>query len=260
MAITEVGGHPSLVIVMPVHNEAGCVTSVVHKWGALASHHNGVLLVLNDGSTDDTAELLEGLQLKISNLKVIDKPNEGHGATILRGYREALELRPDWVFQTDSDDQFIPDDFAYLWNARSRSPFLLGCRRDRNDPFHRLVITRINRLLLLLLFGVSIQDANIPYRLIHASFLRELLMQLPFAPFAPNIFLSVLARSHDVCLLESPVSHVKRRTGGVSIVRWSLVKACVTTVRELIAFRIQLTLKRKISASVPPKKNDDAVS
>jgi glycosyltransferase involved in cell wall biosynthesis len=227
----------SLAIVMPAYNEAGCIENVVRAWLKVLERVPGFLLVVNDGSKDQTGEILNRIAKSEPCLKVVHQANAGHGAAVMRAYREALERMPTYVFQTDSDDQFKPDDFWQLWERREQSPFITGFRQARSDAFHRLVITRLVVALNALFFGVKLKDSNIPFRLIHAEFLRALLQMLPNGLFAPNIFLTVLAAKAGSTLFELPITHQERKTGKVSIMRWKLVKICFRCAGELFRFR-----------------------
>ena len=230
----------SISIVMPAYNEEACIERVVTSWLEILKIIPGTLIVVDDGSRDRTGAILDQLAATIPQLKVIHQPNAGHGAAVVRGYREAIQLNANYVFQTDSDDQFRPEDFWNLWNNRMHSLFLLGYRKERHDALHRLVITRFVRVLLLILFGVWVKDSNIPFRLIRRDFLASAMEVLPAHAFAPNIFLSVVAAKKGCDLFSIPIGHVERKTGTVSIVRWKLVKICFRCVSELWAFRNNL--------------------
>ena len=232
-----------LVIAMPAYNEEGCIRKIVDSWTNLLKRvtsgpDKGKLVVVNDGSKDDTGKILDELSESNPYLEVVHQKNGGHGNALLHAYRKAIELQAKWVFQTDSDDQFIPEDFDLLWEKRNESNFIMGYRKHRYDAFHRLVITRIVRLVILLLYGVYLKDSNIPYRLINGSFLDHLLKQLPdHEPFAPNIFLAVLAKKSGQNLFEIPIQHKDRETGQVSIIKWRLIKVCIQSFNELWSFR-----------------------
>jgi dolichol-phosphate mannosyltransferase len=228
-------------LVMPVYNEEACIGEVVGKWSRQLEDTLGAgnfkMTIVNDGSRDRTGRILDELAGKFSCLDIVHQKNGGHGSAVLTGYRRAVAGDAAWVFQTDSDDQFDPVDFGNLWANRDRSEFILGCRQVRHDALHRKVITRIAKSLNLLLFGVYVPDANIPYRLMKRETLKTMLAELKEDVFAPNIFLSVIARRRGVDTLDIPVSHYERETGTVSIVRWKLIKVCFRCVRELVEFR-----------------------
>ena len=102
------------VIVMPVYNEAACLETVIQSWLPLLEIYQARLLIVDDGSTDETSSLLSQMASQFPRLQIRTQPNQGHGAAILKGYQEALQSKADFIFQTDSDGQFQPTDFENL--------------------------------------------------------------------------------------------------------------------------------------------------
>ena len=237
-----------LTIVMPAYNEQDCIELVVNNWTSLLKTHfpnkNTRLIVVNDGSKDNTLAKLNDLAKTNSLLLVIDQPNGGHGNAVVNAYRQAINLNAEYVFQTDSDDQFETWDFLALWEKRTQSEFVLGYRKQRFDAPFRLFVTQVLKLSLFFIYGAFIHDSNIPFRLIKGSFLRKLLAQLPQpVPFAPNIFLAVMAKKSGQKLFDIPITHKSRQTGEVSIVKMNLLKVCWRSFKELLSFRMELNKK-----------------
>lgn len=240
--------HPLLTIVMPAYNEEGCIELVVNNWTTLLRQHfpkeSVCLIVVNDGSKDRTKEILDQLATENELLRVVHQPNGGHGNAVIHAYNKAVEIKAEYVFQTDSDDQFETEDFLKLWAKRTQSDFLLGYRKQRFDAPFRLFVTQILKSTLFLVYGTYIHDSNIPFRLIRGEYLRKLLQQLPTpTPFAPNIFLAVLAKKAGQNLFDIPIVHKSRQTGEVSIVKMNLLKVCWRSFKELLSFRLQLNTK-----------------
>ncbi|MFT6958269.1 MAG: dolichol-phosphate mannosyltransferase [Halieaceae bacterium] len=237
-----------LAVIIPVYNESSCIEKVANEWRSafVFKKIKFKIIFINDGSTDNTAEILERVSKEYPEIVLISQVNGGHGNAVLNGYEEALRLNADYVFQVDSDDQFLPSDFGQLWNERESSPFVLGFREKRNDPRMRLIITKTLKYFLRLICKTSIRDANIPYRLIESNFLRSALKNIPADAFAPNIFLAVLSSRYLFSYPEIPVTHVERQTGEVSIVRMGLLKACLRSFIQLVTFSLQLD--KKVSA------------
>lgn len=239
-----------LSIVMPAYNEEEVIETVVKQWTDLLTRQfpadNTRLIVVNDGSRDKTGAILDQIKNRYPKLMVVHQPNGGHGNAVVNGYRQAVALDSEYVFQTDSDDQFIADDFGKLWDKRDESPFILGYREERYDAPARLLITKILRLSIAFIYGTYIMDSNIPFRLIRGSFLRKLLAQLPNpTPFAPNIFLAVMAKKAGFNTFDIPITHKERLTGTVSILKWTLLKVCIQSFKELAQFRFELGSKVK---------------
>ena len=137
----------SVCIIIPTYNEQDCIKAVLEKWHLLLSKNsiNFTLRVVNDGSTDNTASILDTYQQKTRECSYITQKNQGHGKSLLNGYRWACENNFSWVFQVDSDDEFEVGDFLKLWNLRSSSNFILGCRVHREGPGIRKLISKVLR-------------------------------------------------------------------------------------------------------------------
>lgn len=232
------------VLVMPVYNEEECIAHVLSEWHRefQTVFSDFKLIVVNDGSTDNTASILDSLKNKFAELDLIHQTNSGHGEALYTGYSRALTYDANWVFQVDSDNQVQPRDFKALWNAKNNgSHFVMGHRKSRKDSLHRIIISRILRFLVYVIFGCKLQDMNIPFRLIKRSYLKRLMNVLPDDHvFAPNIFLAILASRDGQDLAEIPIFHAERKTGKVSIIKWRLIKACLRSLMELIRFRLNL--------------------
>ncbi len=245
-----------LSIVMPAYNEEEVIEVVVAQWTSMLAREFPTdttrLIVVNDGSRDQTGAILDSIKSRYPRLMVVHQPNGGHGNAVVNGYRQAVALDSEYVFQTDSDDQFITDDFRKLWAKREESPFILGYREERFDAPARLFITRVLRWSIALIYGTYIKDSNIPFRLIRGSFLKKLLAQLPDpTPFAPNIFLAVMAKKAGFDTFDIPITHKERQTGTVSILKWKLLKVCFQSFGELAQFRLDLS--RKVKALRKPE-------
>ncbi len=225
-----------LAVVMPVYNEAGCISEVVRSWceALKALDIRFQLIVINDGSRDETGRILDGLAN--ANVHVIHKPNSGHGPTVLVGYRYAAAIAT-WVFQVDSDNELTPLDFASLWNRRAEYPAMIGYRVNRHQPLGRRLISAVSRSTIRICFGPGVRDVNTPYRLLRAELLRDIIASMPDDTFAPNILVSGWLAWQRVPVLNLPVRHENRRTGTVSIVRWRLWRAAFRAFRQTVAWR-----------------------
>ena len=110
----------SLYIVIPAYNESENIEKTIDQWYPVVERHNDEgnsrLVIINDGSKDNTYELLQKCAATRPLLVSLDKPNGGHGPTVLYGYRYAIRQKADYIFQTDSDGQTNPDEFEPFWN------------------------------------------------------------------------------------------------------------------------------------------------
>lgn len=150
----------TLYIVVPAYNESKNVEQLVQDWYPVVEAHNGDgssrLAIIDDGSRDNTYALLQKLQEGRPLLEPLTKPNGGHGATVLYGYRYAIEHNADWIFQTDSDGQTNPAEFEAFWDMREQYDAILGNRSEREDGSSRKFVERTVCFLLKLYFGVKV--------------------------------------------------------------------------------------------------------
>ena len=151
-----------LAVVIPVYNEEKNINECIDSWIKVLSGlgANYALIILNDGSWDETERVLSELSYQQS-IHIIHKKNEGHGPTILRGYVEAVETA-DWVLQVDSDNEIPADAFPSLWASRHGQDAVIGYRSGREQSFIRSIISKTARATVRILYDCRIQDVNIP--------------------------------------------------------------------------------------------------
>lgn len=227
-----------LCVVMPVYNEQDAIGPVLEKWHrALAAlGADFTIRPYNDGSKDESLRVMRAAAERLPNVDVRDKPNGGHGHTILTGYREAAADGFDWVFQIDSDDEMGPEKFSELWTRRGEYDFLVGIRDGRIQQLPRKIISLVSRLCVRTFYGKSVWDVNTPYRLMRVSAFRGFYSRIPEKTFAPNVILSGLAARHHLRCFETRVPQHDRTTGEVSIKKWKLLKAAMRSFMQTIFF------------------------
>lgn len=226
-----------LIIVMPVYNEEQIIKEVALDWLKIVKKYNGNLLIINDGSTDKTKKVIS--TIKDIKLIKINQKNLGHGETLIKGYKYALKKKYDYIFQVDSDNQFSSLDFIKLWKKKDQYDFQVGYRVKRHDPNTRLFITRILRMIILILFQVFIKDSNSPFRLMNKNVLSKFIKEGHTKTIVPNIFLSIFCYKKFKCRTVN-VTHLERLTGVVWIMKFKLLKFCMASFYELLKFRIKL--------------------
>lgn len=184
----------SLYIVVPAYNEAENIDRLVDDWYPIIEAHNGdgksKLVVVDDGSKDDTYDLLMEFAKEKNQLIPITKPNEGHGPTVLFAYRYAIENDAGWIFQTDSDGQTDPSEFEQFWQLRNEYDAIIGSRPDRQDGWLRKYVAKTLLIILSLIFGVKVPDANAPFRLMKRELVEKYISKIPEGFNLPNVMLT----------------------------------------------------------------------
>jgi glycosyltransferase involved in cell wall biosynthesis len=165
----------AVTICLPVLNEVEVINEVVIDWLHIVSQLpiGSSVLVEDGGSKDGTVLILKELQKKNSLLDVIyrEKPDGfGNAAKRLLGTPET-----EWVFFTDSDGQYVPEDFWILWNRRLEYDLVRGIKMGRQDPFFRRVTSFFWNKSVGFLFNLPLIDINAAFVLAKSSIVKELL-------------------------------------------------------------------------------------
>jgi len=227
-----------LYIVIPAYNEEENIATVIDQWHPVVEKIGSAsrLVILNDGSRDHTLAKATALKKQYPHLEVLDKANSGHGPTCLFGYQYAIDAGADYVFQTDSDGQTLPNEFDQFWQQRTAFHFLIGVRQNRQDGVARKIVSNVLRFSLWMTFGVNARDANTPYRLMNAKQLRVYLAHIPRDFFLGNALLTAAAAKRKDSIKWLPITFKPRQAGENSIQLTSICKIGMKAVIEFIKF------------------------
>jgi dolichol-phosphate mannosyltransferase len=241
MSEAQAGERRDLTVVMPVYNEEegidGCVRSWITELAGLGVDFR--IDIYDDGSTDGTAEALKAVA-ELPCVRVHAKGNEGHGPTILRGYREAV-TESVWVFQVDSDDEIPATAFPEVWAQIDGRDAVFGTRVGRDQTIDRLVISKVAALTARALFSSQVRDVNVPYRLMRCSTLAPVVAAIPSTTFAPNVIISGALSRGSCRIAEVDVPFTPRRTGTASIMGFGALRPAVTSFFQTV--RLARTLR-----------------
>jgi len=211
-----------LVVVIPIYNEATTIESVVSEWSNCFSSL-GIMcqfLLLNDGSKDNTLEVLRGMEaVAPEKLVVVDKPNSGHGRSCRLGYSAAVgSPSVEWILQIDSDGQCDPGYFKEFWAKRSGADCVFGRRVRRDDGTARMLTSKICKLGSTLLGGRDMVDPNVPYRLMRREILAEALSRIPASFDIHNVAITfILKQNLNIRWEYVPIRFRDRQGGSNSI-------------------------------------------
>jgi glycosyltransferase involved in cell wall biosynthesis len=224
----------NIYLVMPAYNEGKSIESVVAQWYPVVEKigNDSRLLIVNDGSTDDTSVILAKLQEKYPLLLTENRTNGGHGATIHYAYRKAIEAGVTYVFQTDSDGQTDPNDFWVFWENRKQYDFLIGLRSQRQEEFIRILATWVLRVLLFFIFGKRIKDPNTPFRLMKTERLSSVLKHIPENLFLCNVAISAIVVKWNEKSSWLPIRFDERHAGVSSIQLKHLIPIAIKAIYD----------------------------
>ncbi|HKM21328.1 MAG TPA: glycosyltransferase family 2 protein [Lachnospiraceae bacterium] len=207
----------NLYIIIPAYNEEATIKQVIDDWYPVVEQigNDSKLVIINDGSKDRTYEIMQEYAKTRPFFLPLTKENGGHGATVLFGYHYAISQNADYIFQTDSDGQTLPSEFAEFWALREQYDMIIGHRCKREDGISRIFVTKVLKFVLRICFGVSVTDANTPFRLLKRDTLVQYIDLIPKDFNLSNVILSVIYTKKNLRIKYLPITF-RPRQGGVN--------------------------------------------
>jgi glycosyltransferase involved in cell wall biosynthesis len=200
-----------LSVVVPCFNEEGNVARVVEQAARVGRRMASELeiIVVDDGSTDDTGQVLTALAELVPELAVVSHTrNRGYGAAVRAGLDQATL---DYVFLTDGDGQFDLEELPSALRLLAEHDVIAGYRTNRSDGWWRHLWGRAWTALVNQAFGLQVRDANCAFKLFPQSLLRSTKLRSEGAMISAELLLE--ARRFDLRVGEYAVSHYPRRSG-----------------------------------------------
>jgi glycosyltransferase involved in cell wall biosynthesis len=159
--------HLSLSVFFPCYNDGATIGSLVAAADTVAAEYTQdyEIIVVDDGSTDSSREILQQLKSKYPKLKfVFHEKNRGYGGALRSGFAHATK---DLVFYTDGDGQYDVFELRQLLPVMQEGVDVVnGYKIWRNDPFHRIAIGKLYLNLMRLLFSFKVRDVDCDFRLL----------------------------------------------------------------------------------------------
>ena len=230
---------PSLSIVIPAFNEAGAIVGVVRDCldAGEAVTDKLEIIVVNDGSDDGTGQIIDRLATEDPRIIALHHPlNQGVGAATRNGFAAA---RHDSIFYIDGDGQFDPREIQLLLPYWKQFDFVVGYRKNRADPLHRLLNARLYNWLLKKVFGLPIRDVNCAFKLIRTESLHRLRCRATTAFYLAEFVIS--AARAGMTFQEVPVHHFRRTSDVQSGGQPRVILKCMWNLLcyRLLAWRIR---------------------
>jgi len=235
-------GFPSLSVFFPAYNDAPSLPGLLATTFAVLEAHvaDYEVIVVNDGSFDDTAVVLEKLRKKYApRLRVIThEQNRGYGGALRSGLEAATK---EFVFYTDGDGQYDVSELPRLLElAGPHTGLVNGYKLERHDPAHRIWIGKAYNFCARLLFRIRIRDIDCDYRLIR----RALLMKLHLTSTSGTICVELVRKLEMTgCeVVETGVHHYPRVYGKSQFFR---LRSLATTLYELVRLWLRVVVLRR---------------
>ena len=209
----------TLYIVMPAYNEEDNILDAVSSWYPLLEGKDPAsrLVVADSGSVDRTHELLENFKKDHPQLEILSETGKQHGPKVIALYDHAIRNGADFIFQTDSDGQTLPEEFDQFWQMRHGYKGIFGHRVVRGDGKSRAFVEKVVCFLLKLYFHVKVPDANAPFRLMNAAAVAKYLPKLDKDYNLPNIMMTTYFAYYKEPIAFKVISFKPRQAGVNSV-------------------------------------------
>ena len=204
-----------LSVVLPCHNEAENLPATLQGVDAILSEvlsdpgHDGEIIVVDDGSRDETARVAESFPARATLRTVQHAARRGYGAAVRSGLSAAIGQR---VVYMDADGQYDPQQIS-LFMSRMDAGFdvVAGVRVDRGDKPHRLAIAAAYNTALQVALGMTFRDADCGFKMLSRRAIESIELLFEGNLAGPEILLK--AERAGLNISQIPVKHRPRVHG-----------------------------------------------
>lgn len=220
----------SLTIIVPAYNEGDSLKLYLNELIEFCAKNSFRLIVVNDGSKDNTKEILDAGSETTDILKIIHhKVNKGYGGAIKSGVTEA---ETKYVITVDADGQHTLEDVIMLYNeiVEKDAEMVVGSRKgQRSQNFYRRIGKSVIRGVAKWLMPLEIYDINSGMKIYNTALAKKYIKLCPDSmAYSDIIALIYISQKHLV--LEKPIS-IKPRKHGKSTISF---KTAVETIIEIM--------------------------
>jgi glycosyltransferase involved in cell wall biosynthesis len=201
----------SLSIFFPAYNEEKNIQKAVISALEVAKSitNDFEIIVVDDGSTDKTSEIINNLAKKYPQVKPIHQKNQGYGGAVWAGIKNSTK---DLIFFTDSDLQFNIGELAKFISYIKNYDAIFGYRHPRRDPFLRLVNAWGWKMLNRIFLGIKTKDIDCAFKLFKRDIFKKIQrIQSRGAMFSAELIYNM--KKANLKIKELPVEHFSRVAG-----------------------------------------------
>jgi glycosyltransferase involved in cell wall biosynthesis len=209
---------PLLSVVMPAFNEKDTVSEIIRRVVAVRTRIQ--LIVVDDGSTDGTREILARLQEELGFTLILQPTNRGKGAALRRGFEE---VQGDVIVIQDADLEYSPEEFPDLIDliCQGRADVVYGSRflgRHRVFLFAHYAGNRLLTTVTNILYNTMLSDMETCYKVMRTEVLRSMTLRSNGFGIEPELTAKIFKRGYRV--YEVPITYDGRGYDEGKKIRW----------------------------------------
>jgi dolichol-phosphate mannosyltransferase len=245
------------LVVIPTYNEAESIVGLIEQ--VLAVHRHVEVLVVDDGSPDGTAGLVEKAAATEPRLHLLERTaKEGLGAAYRAGFRWGLDRGYDALVEMDADFSHPPDRLPALLAALEEADVSIGSRyvaggRTAGWSPVRKAISKLGNVYVRVAIGLPVHDATAGYRAFRSAVLRALAVESSESNgYCFQIEMAHRAWQEGFRIVEVPITFTERVAGTSKMHRRIVLEALVrVTGWALTGGRRRLRLHHELSVAWP---------
>jgi len=225
----------SLTVSVPAYNDSQSLRKLVDEAEALCKELSipFQILIINDGSHDDTLKVARELAKTYGNIEVINHDkNLGFGETL----KEVFTLpKTEWVLFLPGDNQFPVSNLRKFLDLKDHSDYIIGYRKDRQDTANRKLYSLVYNWLVSVFSGYHVEDVNsiVFYR---SKIFDKIQLKGKSAFVHAEFFINVSKAGFRIT--ETEIFHQEREFGFGS---GGNIRVMAGTIKDLLVFAIKKT-------------------
>lgn len=229
----------TLSILSPAHQNEKYITEFVvslYKKVVIPSRSKGIkceVIIGEDGSTDKTRDILIKLNKKYKYQLVLGTTKLGY----VKAAKQLFEMaKGDIIFFLDSDGEINPKSFWKLFNKFEKGNYdLINAYKENRKPFYRFIISKINNLILKILFNLNIRDANAGFKLYSKNAIKKIIKKCGQLKYNFNSEQVIVATKLKYKIGEVGVKHYERES--VVFKPTKLIFLLFLALKELVQYK-----------------------
>ncbi len=245
------------LVVIPTYNEAESIAGLIKQ--VLAAHPGVDVLVVDDGSPDGTANIVEKAMADEARLHLLERSaKEGLGAAYRSGFRWGLDRGYEALVEMDADFSHPPDRLPALIAALETADVAIGSRyvpggRTVGWSASRKAISRLGNAYVRLAIGLPVHDATAGYRAFRSEVLRALAVESSESNgYCFQIEMAHRAWQEGFRIVEVPITFTERVAGTSKMHRRIVLEALVrVTGWALTGGRNRFRVHHELSVASP---------